>query len=70
METVKLYDEHPYDTTFHATIQDIQMIRIQRLFLIRHYSFLKKEDNVLIAEQLMVMRLLMFRYQKALLNIS
>lgn len=24
METVKLYDEHPYDTTFHATIQDIQ----------------------------------------------
>lgn len=24
METVKLYDEHPYDTTFHAIINDIQ----------------------------------------------
>ena len=64
METVKLYDEHPYDTTFHATIQDIQYDKNTTL------TFLKKEDNVLIQEQLMVMRLLMFRYQKALLNIS
>lgn len=24
METVKLYDEHPYDTTFHAIIKDVQ----------------------------------------------
>ena len=66
METVKLYDKHPYETTFHATIQDIQYDKNTTLIL----AFLKKEDNVLIQEQLMVMRLLMFRYQKALLNIS
>lgn len=33
METVKLYDEHPYDTTFHATIQDIQYDKNTTLIL-------------------------------------
>ena len=33
METVKLYDKHPYETTFHATIQDIQYDKNTTLIL-------------------------------------